>query len=289
MGARNGKPAGEPSSTVGEVERCQPPQSDDATTRGSSRAGGSSSDFSPPSSSDLKSMEYAGNLREHINRVSLVLFRHLHMSKNATPSVLSLGFDEELYRTRRWQVLAPQLSCNEGMLTVYRTKEIETVQTPTPADLTKFIVGFALCGVVSPESLIIALIYIERLIDIGVQLLPRTWRSVLLGALILSAKMWEDTCVCWNSEFTATGEYSIESVNALERHFMKTLGYRLHVSGKEYARYHFALREMRKPGPSPRPSHNFRSHLAARVGVVRAGQMDGQPVPPVDDYPSLQE
>merc|ERR1719359_359764 len=134
------------------------------------------------------------------------------------------------------------------MLTVYRTKEIETAQMPTPADLTKFIVGFA-----------------------------------LLGALVLSAKMWEDTCVCWNSEFTATGEYSIESVNALERHFMKTLGYRLHVSGKEYARYHFALREMRKPGPSPRPSHNFRSNLAARVGVVRSGQPALQPALPFDD------
>jgi hypothetical protein len=232
-------------------------------------------------------MEYAGNLREQINRVSLVLFRHLRMSKNAAPSALSLGFDEDLYRTRRWQVLAPQLSCNEGMLTVYKTKEIETAQMPTPGDITKFIVGFALCGVVSPESLIIALIYIERLIDLGVQLLPRTWRSVLVGALVLSAKMWEDTCVCWNSEFTATGEYNIESVNALERHFMKTIGYRLHVSGKEYARYHFALREMRKPGPSPRPSHNFRSHLAARVGVVHAGQPALQPALPFDD-PSLQ-
>ncbi len=34
----------------------------------------------------------------------------------------------------------------------------------------------------------------------GVQLLPRNWRTVVLGALILSAKMWDDTCVCWNVE-----------------------------------------------------------------------------------------
>ena len=38
------------------------------------------------------------------------------------------------------EVLAPQLSCNEGMLTVYKTKEIETAQMPTPGDITKFIV-----------------------------------------------------------------------------------------------------------------------------------------------------
>ena len=50
----------------------------------------------------------------------------------------------------------------------------------------------------------------------------------------------------------------------------EVLSYRLHVSGSEYARYHFALREMMRASvPAPPRPNNFRRHLAARLGVVR--------------------
>jgi len=144
---------------------------------------------------------------------------------------------------------------------------------PPISEMTQFIIGFARRGIVSPESLTIALVYVNRMISDGFQLLPRNWKTILLGALIVSAKMWDDM-VCWNVEF-ATNEFRIKELNALERHFMKSIGYRMHVSGGEYARYHFALREMMKPPKAPAVArhapqqNNFRGQLAARLGVIQ--------------------
>ena len=96
------------------------------------------------------------------------------------------------------------------------------------------------CGVQCRE-----LIYIERLMEkSGVELLADNWRPILLCGLLLASKVWQDVNP-WNIEFAnVLSDFSLDSINRLERTFLKHLQYSLNISGKVYARYYFALRSL---------------------------------------------
>lgn len=70
------------------------------------------------------------------------------------------------------------------------------------------------------------------------------WRRLLLGALILSIKVWEDLAV-FNSDVCAIFEgLSVKDVNALERFSMAKLQYNVSVKRSVYATYYFRLRDV---------------------------------------------
>lgn len=70
------------------------------------------------------------------------------------------------------------------------------------------------------------------------------WRRLLLGALILSIKVWEDLAV-FNSDVCAIFEgLSVKDVNALERFSMAKLQYNVSVKRSVYAAYYFRLRDV---------------------------------------------
>lgn len=70
------------------------------------------------------------------------------------------------------------------------------------------------------------------------------WRRLLLGALILSIKVWEDLAV-FNSDVCAIFEgLNVKDVNALERFSMAKLQYNVSVKRSIYAAYFFRLRDV---------------------------------------------
>ena len=97
----------------------------------------------------------------------------------------------------------------------------------------------------SAECSVVSLIYIERLMEkSGVELLADNWRPILLCGLLLASKVWQDVNP-WNIEFAnVLSDFSLDSINRLERTFLKHLQYSLNISGKVYARYYFALRSL---------------------------------------------
>ena len=61
---------------------------------------------------------------------------------------------------------------------------------------------------------------------------------------IISFKVWQDLN-CWNVEFASVlPDFSLKSINQLERAFLKYLRYSLFISGSVYAKYYFALRSL---------------------------------------------
>ncbi|KAF9095641.1 hypothetical protein BGX27_001244 [Mortierella sp. AM989] len=95
------------------------------------------------------------------------------------------------------------------------------------------------------ENAIITLIYVERMAELGnLSFHAINWRRLLLGALILSIKVWEDLAV-FNSDVCAIFEgLSVKDVNALERFTMAKLQYNVSVKRSLYATTYFRLRDV---------------------------------------------
>lgn len=78
----------------------------------------------------------------------------------------------------------------------------------------------------------------------GIELLADNWKPVMLCGLLLASKVWQDLST-WNVEFQSIcPEFTLKSINRLERTFLKYLRYSLFISGSTYARYYFALRSL---------------------------------------------
>ena len=99
---------------------------------------------------------------------------------------------------------------------------------------------------VSAQCVVGALVYIERLfVHAGVPPLKSNWRPVVLTALVLAAKVWDDTGSS-NAEFAdASGTaYAVGDVNAMEQRFLHLIEYNVAISRQLYTRIYFELREL---------------------------------------------
>ncbi|GJJ72933.1 hypothetical protein EMPS_05291 [Entomortierella parvispora] len=116
----------------------------------------------------------------------------------------------------------------------------------TQADIFDFMRFIFDCGQnLRAENAIITLIYVERITELGnLSFHAINWRRLLLGALILSIKVWEDLAV-FNSDVCAIFEgLNVKDVNALERFAMAKLQYNVSVKRSIYAAYFFRLRDV---------------------------------------------
>ncbi|EHB05716.1 Cyclin-Y-like protein 1 [Heterocephalus glaber] len=107
-------------------------------------------------------------------------------------------------------------------------------------------VAFIFNGALLPtECAIITLVYLERLVSYAeIDICPANWRRILLGAILLAAKVWQDKAV-WNIDFCRVlGDVSLKDINELERHYLILLEYNFNVSGGVYAKYYFDLRSL---------------------------------------------
>eukprot|EP01091_Cochliopodium_minus_P014661 TRINITY_DN5004_c0_g1_i1.p1 TRINITY_DN5004_c0_g1~~TRINITY_DN5004_c0_g1_i1.p1 ORF type:complete len:312 (-),score=104.26 TRINITY_DN5004_c0_g1_i1:30-965(-) len=97
------------------------------------------------------------------------------------------------------------------------------------------------------ECAVMTLAYIERILlnkKVKIELTSNTWRRILLSAMIVSDKVFEDYAV-WNVDFmNMVPMSSVDDLNKLERKFLTYLQFKTSLSATDYARYYFALREL---------------------------------------------
>jgi len=101
------------------------------------------------------------------------------------------------------------------------------------------------CARFPSECLIVSLVYMERLIAFSqVLILVTSWRPILLAALILAQKVWDDRSL-HNVDFsTFCPMFTLKEINHLEMKFLELIDYDVSISSSLYASYYFQLRTL---------------------------------------------
>jgi hypothetical protein len=101
------------------------------------------------------------------------------------------------------------------------------------------------CARFPQECLIIALVYMERLVAVSkVPILVTTWRPILLAALVLAQKVWDDRGL-QNVDFSVfCPMFTLKEINHLEKKFLDLIDFDVSVNMSLYASYYFQLRTL---------------------------------------------
>ena len=119
------------------------------------------------------------------------------------------------------------------------------MQPPDPQSIFEFCANIMLLTKMEKETIIVALIYIERLIfNSGLLITSRNWRKLIFTALIMASKIWDDDSL-ENIHFSQIFTHlKIGEINLLERNFLELINYKVFVKFSEFMRYYFALKDM---------------------------------------------
>jgi len=117
---------------------------------------------------------------------------------------------------------------------------------PNLEEIVLFVKFWFFKQVLSAQVGIMAIHYIDMLIHkTGLLISSVNWRRVLLCALMIADKVWEEDIVC-NADYI-TDSYpllTVEDLNAMERQFLSLLEFKLQLKSSVYAEYYFALRSI---------------------------------------------
>lgn len=135
---------------------------------------------------------------------------------------------------------------NEDKFPITKVK-IDTRKMPDVDVIYKFLAMIFKAERLDAECGIMCLAYIERMITLtGLTMDPVNWRRIVLSALILASKVWEDQSV-WNVDFLPVFDnLTAQDLNKLERQFLALLQYNVSLTASLYAKYYFELRTFSK-------------------------------------------
>mmetsp|Transcript_16171 Transcript_16171/g.41529 ORF Transcript_16171/g.41529 Transcript_16171/m.41529 type:complete len:438 (-) Transcript_16171:44-1357(-) len=130
----------------------------------------------------------------------------------------------------------------------------DTTNLPIIDEVYEFINSTFEAERLSHECGILTLAYIERIMENStVRLRPNNWRRMVLAAIILASKVWEDQAV-WNVDFlNAFPCLTVKDLGQLEKKYLSLLMFNVSLSGSQYARYYFDLRELSDKEPKDFP------------------------------------
>lgn len=179
----------------------------------------------------LHSTLSAPDVDQLLKCLALAIFTHLQSAQDNEPAPSALErkesqiFDETAHRL--W---------TEAALTDVRFPSVEAIY--------KFVQTIFHVERLSHECAILCLAYIERMMSNSyVRLRPHTWRRIVLGALILASKVWEDQAV-WNVDFLAVfPAMTVSDLGKLEAKYLNLLKFSVGLKASTYAKYYFELRK----------------------------------------------
>lgn len=120
------------------------------------------------------------------------------------------------------------------------------IYDPTANDVAAYGKYVTIASKMENESPIIALVYIERILQkTGILVNKYNWKRILLVCLCVASKVWDDDSL-ENVHFPKVmADVTLVMLNKLEKVFLDLfLNYDLVVKGSEYAKYYFIMRTL---------------------------------------------
>eukprot|EP01087_Luapelamoeba_hula_P019888 TRINITY_DN665_c0_g2_i1.p1 TRINITY_DN665_c0_g2~~TRINITY_DN665_c0_g2_i1.p1 ORF type:complete len:347 (+),score=81.31 TRINITY_DN665_c0_g2_i1:310-1350(+) len=225
---------------------------------------------------DMKARKkYPIHMREHVKTGGMTRYQSSSTSTlfvNSTPSapdindvLQSMATALYMHISSGHRVAEPKFIdiFNEEKYPISKGNDTEVM--PRIKIIYKFITTIFRVEKLPPECAILCLAYIERLISVtGLTLHASNWRRVLLAALILASKVWEDQAV-WNVDFLSVfPSVTVQDLRVLEKRLLAYLEYNVNVTGGLYAKYYFELREL-----TEKDNKRFSLQPLDKVGIER--------------------
>uniref|UniRef100_A0A8C7HQH2 Cyclin-Y-like protein 1 n=1 Tax=Oncorhynchus kisutch TaxID=8019 RepID=A0A8C7HQH2_ONCKI len=165
------------------------------------------------------------NLKSTVKCVTLAIYYHI---KNRDSNRSLDIFDEKIHPLTREKVPEDYYSVDPEHKLIYR-----------------FVRTLFSSAQLTAECAIVTLVYLERLLTYAeMDICPCNWKRIVLGAILLASKVWDDQAV-WNVDYCQIlKDITVEDMNEMERHFLELLQFNINVPASVYAKYYFDLRSL---------------------------------------------
>ncbi|XP_059200770.1 cyclin-Y-like [Centropristis striata] len=167
------------------------------------------------------------NLKYTIKCVALAIYYHIKNRDTEGGMLLDI-FDEKLHPLSKSEVPLDYDQNNPEQKQIYR-----------------FVRTLFSAAQLTAECAIVTLVYLERLLTYAeIDICPGNWKRIVLGAILLASKVWDDQAV-WNVDYCQIlKDITVEDMNELERQFLELLQFNINVPSSVYAKYYFDLRSL---------------------------------------------
>ncbi|KAK3082617.1 hypothetical protein FSP39_000585 [Pinctada imbricata] len=165
------------------------------------------------------------NLKNTIKAVAFAIYFHIrNRDSNRTLEI----FDEKIHPLSR-----------EMVPDDYDRRDPEHKQ------IYRFVRTLFSAAQLTAECAIVTLVYLERLLHYAeIDIMPANWKRIVLGAILLASKVWDDQAV-WNVDYCQIlKDIAVEDMNDLERQYLEMLQFNINVPSSVYAKYYFDLRAL---------------------------------------------
>ncbi|XP_028987200.1 cyclin-Y-like isoform X1 [Betta splendens] len=167
------------------------------------------------------------NLKYTIKGVALAIYYHIK-NRDTDGGMLLDIFDEKLHPLSKAEVPSDYDQHDPEQKHIYR-----------------FVRTLFSAAQLTAECAIVTLVYLERLLTYAeIDICPGNWKRMVLGAILLASKVWDDQAV-WNVDYCQIlKDITVEDMNELERQFLELLQFNINVPSSVYAKYYFDLRSL---------------------------------------------
>lgn len=129
----------------------------------------------------------------------------------------------------------------------FEEKNSEGSELPKLEEIEDFITNIVMSCKIIRQGIVISLIYLEKLmLGAMVNLTEKNWKNLMLTALVLSSKIWDDESFENHNFSKALPSFETQRIDAMERMFLEAIDYEVLVEKSDYTKYYFNLKRFER-------------------------------------------